>query len=81
MFASLNLTSMSTEETRRRAVEGAQLVVGELLQVPASDARVDRVYIGSYHQTALEVSVDFHLGTKVSLCLCLSAFWLSLLCI
>ena len=58
---------MSTEETRAMAVEGARQVVGQLLPVPASDARVDRIYIGSYHQTALEFSVVFHLGTKVSL--------------
>lgn len=67
MFASLNLTEPSPEMARERAVQGAQVVVGKLLQAPASDATVDRIYIGEYHQAAMEFAVDFHLGSKVRL--------------
>lgn len=65
MFASLNLTNSSSEAAARaRAVAAAQQVVGQLLEAPASDVTVDRIYIGRYHQSELVVEVEFHLGTK-----------------
>lgn len=66
MFASLNWVNSSPEQARELAIGGTQAVVGKLLQAPAANATVDRIYIGAYHQEEIEVAVDFHLGTKVS---------------
>lgn len=69
MFASLNLTNSSSEAAARaRAVTAAQQVVGKLLEAPASDVTVDRIYIGHYHQSEIVVQVEFHLGTKARSC-------------
>ena len=65
VFASLKLTSSSPERARKRAVIAAQKMVGQLLEAPASDATVDRIYVGHYNQSQLVVAVEFHLGTKV----------------
>lgn len=66
VFASLNWTNSSPAEARARAIADTQGVVDNLLQAPAVDATVDRIYIGEYFQEEIEVAVDFHLGTKVS---------------
>lgn len=66
VFASLNWTNSSPAEMRARAIADTQGVVGNLLQAPAADATMDRIYIGEYFQEEIEVAVDFHLGTKVS---------------
>lgn len=68
MFASLNWTNSSPEAARARSIAETQGVVGKLLEAPAANATVDRIYIGSYTQAEIEVAVDFHLGTKVCLC-------------
>ncbi|CAN0146985.1 unnamed protein product, partial [Ectocarpus fasciculatus] len=66
VFASLNWTNSSPAEARARAIADTQGVVGNLLQAPAADATMDRIYIGEYFQEEIEVAVDFHLGTKVA---------------
>lgn len=59
------LTSTTADEKRVQALDGAKGIVRKQLQLPASEASMDRIYIGDLHQAEIHVEVDFHLGSKV----------------